>query len=491
MVFLKKLIDEEMSALCAEPLSNSHNDILLDELRDYNTQLIEKCYYGAFCVRDNVILFGSEYKSIVAKKFNTFEEARKCFGTEVKDDLREMAIILNDSMLNYVIVPVRVNWKKLDFYFLKISKEEYINIFDEESVADIYENYPFLMSILQTYITCIKASEDVYGQNAMLNEYYDIELYRHSNYYSDKANIVRNIFDSKGLPTINVINNVAKWNYEGAGNRGFLELEHSYAHNNQYIVKFSSSKKLFFLSYEARTIRKFLELSSEKYPLIINSSEGLILMENTPNDYYWTIQGIGARNDNNDHVEFLGNGAWKLYMKNETVLFDGITYKIMQKIEVEDGYNKRIKEYYEMLGKQGIDVFNVKIDTIIRIIAKAKLQKHGTMVIVSRNAPDEAKRLCGCGRGIIIEPINFNEVSDGNMEVIENITKIDGAIMLGEDGVCYAIGVIVDGIACENSNPGRGARYNSAYTYVHSQVENKIPTLAIVISEDGTVDVLG
>lgn len=34
------------------------------------------------------------------------------------------------------------------------------------------------------------------------------------------------------------------------------------------------------------------------------------------------------------------------------------------------------------------------------------------------------------------------------------------------DGECIAFGVIVDGIACEKGNAGRGARYNSIYNYI-------------------------
>jgi len=58
---------------------------------------------------------------------------------------------------------------------------------------------------------------------------------------------------------------------------------------------------------------------------------------------------------------------------------------------------------------------------------------------------------------------------------------------------CYAIGVIIDGIASGNGHTGRGARYNSAITYINDSVliETRDEKLcAIVISEDGDIDLI-
>ena len=47
------------------------------------------------------------------------------------------------------------------------------------------------------------------------------------------------------------------------------------------------------------------------------------------------------------------------------------------------------------------------------------------------------------------------------------------------------MGVILDGKASNNGTPSRGARYNSAIRYVD---DNKNDSIAIIISEDGMVD---
>ena len=116
------------------------------------------------------------------------------------------------------------------------------------------------------------------------------------------------------------------------------------------------------------------------------------------------------------------------------------------------------------------------------------------MIFLDR-AKEEMQRLCDCGRGIKITPLNFSDMIKNNPDIakktINNLSKIDGALLFDIHGVCYSIGIIVDGRACENSNPGRGARYNSAYTYVSDCNERGILCYCAVISEDETIDVFG
>ena len=69
--------------------------------------------------------------------------------------------------------------------------------------------------------------------------------------------------------------------------------------------------------------------------------------------------------------------------------------------------------------------------------------------------------------------------------MIKNITSIDGAIILDRHGVCHSIGTILDGIANNKGTSARGARYNSAIRYVEN---NKKKCIAVIISEDGMVD---
>ena len=86
--------------------------------------------------------------------------------------------------------------------------------------------------------------------------------------------------------------------------------------------------------------------------------------------------------------------------------------------------------------------------------------------------------------------------------LIKPITAIDGAVMCDFDGVCHAIGVILDGMTIGGSQEGsaqgaieskkleedisRGARYNSAIRY-----KNANPcSIICIVSEDGDVNII-
>ena len=61
------------------------------------------------------------------------------------------------------------------------------------------------------------------------------------------------------------------------------------------------------------------------------------------------------------------------------------------------------------------------------------------------------------------------------------------AVLLDPQGACHAVGVILDGTARSDCTPSRGSRDNSAIRYVGS---TDTPRLAVVVSDDGTVDVV-
>ena len=68
------------------------------------------------------------------------------------------------------------------------------------------------------------------------------------------------------------------------------------------------------------------------------------------------------------------------------------------------------------------------------------------------------------------------------------MTRIDGAVLLDHEGLCHAVGVILDGKATDRGSPARGARFNSALRYVLEEGERA--SIAVVLSEDGNVDLL-
>jgi hypothetical protein len=106
-------------------------------------------------------------------------------------------------------------------------------------------------------------------------------------------------------------------------------------------------------------------------------------------------------------------------------------------------------------------------------------QKHGSMIVVAEDAANEALRLSN--QGTNIKPTQLTE------SLLCSVSGIDGTIMLDPDGLCHAIGVILDGEVTEQCTPSRGSRYNSGVRYVQSKGPRR---LAIVVSDDRTIDII-
>jgi DNA integrity scanning protein DisA with diadenylate cyclase activity len=103
---------------------------------------------------------------------------------------------------------------------------------------------------------------------------------------------------------------------------------------------------------------------------------------------------------------------------------------------------------------------------------------HGTIVIVSSEAQEEAQRLRK--QGTQIEPRVLNQGE------FQSVSSIDGALLFDPNGRCHAIGVVLDGMAKENlGDPSRGSRYNSMIKYVQTRVDLNKSVVGVVFSDDG------
>lgn len=102
------------------------------------------------------------------------------------------------------------------------------------------------------------------------------------------------------------------------------------------------------------------------------------------------------------------------------------------------------------------------------------------MIVISEQAQSEAKGLHSQSTPITPVPLSA--------KLVDRVSGIDGAILLDEHSTCWALGAILDGTATSDGNPARGARFNSAIRYLNSQ--RATPTLLLVISEDGSVDMI-
>lgn len=147
------------------------------------------------------------------------------------------------------------------------------------------------------------------------------------------------------------------------------------------------------------------------------------------------------------------------------------------------------------------ELTSTSINSLYRIVNQAvENASHGALIVVCNSAIREAERLGN--QAIVLEsPTNIAP------EILQGIFSIDGAILLGVDCMCYAIGVILDGQANNPSNntpngyqaipesPARGSRYNSSVRYVNTirsncLTETPLVVAAIIISEDNQVNIV-
>jgi hypothetical protein len=122
---------------------------------------------------------------------------------------------------------------------------------------------------------------------------------------------------------------------------------------------------------------------------------------------------------------------------------------------------------------------DAEIELLWRLVNAAASAGHGTTIVISADAVGEAARLAGQATRVVPAELSTEDVV--------RFSRIDGAILLDVNGVCHAIGVILDGRAAGSGNPSRGSRFNSSVRYQESALA---ATVVIVVSEDGSVDLV-
>ena len=218
-----------------------------------------------------------------------------------------------------------------------------------------------------------------------------------------------------------------------------------------------------FSNQNTRQIRKLLEIAKPPLNLVVGQNNEIIGFSDKTKDYECKI----------DIEKRL---SWK-------ITFDGFC------IRYNDG--KHYIPSSKSVNPIDMCAFShASVDAkvkILLVIEEAFKQKHGALLIFSKmeNIKNEVARLSKYNRGFEIRPINIHS----NPEFIEKLTSIDGATFIDYDCICYGIGMILDGDVVIQGDLARGARYNSALNYIERQHQLKKDFIAIIVSEDKTIDV--
>ena len=206
------------------------------------------------------------------------------------------------------------------------------------------------------------------------------------------------------------------------------------------------------------------------------------LLEMTSNELYLQYDGkyiTKLIKINNDElikesfitINFVGLNEWKLTVGSQipfSIKNGKITSLTDKEIEIE---------FSDILLRKFPRISNENTKKLWSIIETCTKQKNGTLVVISNDCKVESDRLKNTA--INIKPVYIND------KLFKHLTSIDGAIMLDLDGMCYSVGMILDGNPKEYGDMSRGSRYNSAIRYINTNLKS----IAIIVSEDKIVDI--
>lgn len=221
---------------------------------------------------------------------------------------------------------------------------------------------------------------------------------------------------------------------------------------------------------DERRLRKLLETTRGELCLIADSR---------------VVRGLGRQvatyagvNQDLFEVRISGRGHWQL-CHAEQPLMDVVHG---QPSVPQDSFG--LTEFSVAVRRVFPDLNSKGIIRLWNLVAAAIAQKHGTTLVISCHARDEAGRLAR--QAVAVKPFDLDE------ELMMSLSSVDGAVLIDLSGICHAFGVILDGRVSEGETPTRGARYNSAVRYVETDraEDGSYMSCAIVVSEDGTVDFL-
>ncbi|MCF2447602.1 DNA integrity scanning protein DisA nucleotide-binding domain protein [Dyadobacter sp. CY345] len=266
------------------------------------------------------------------------------------------------------------------------------------------------------------------------------------------------------ISLFDAIDNVSMLRYEGRDAIGKILLAKEGHTNIVFTLRLSKPIPL----NDSRKVRKLLELGDQNSCVVCDGQH---------------LLGLGrARGNYNPKqnslycINFKGHYKWEL-LHDESPLLSvchGLPKIRMEGID-HSYFTAQVNQVFKGLNAS-------EIERLWEITLSATKQKAGTMIVISDHAKSESKRLANqCFK---VEPLVLTQ------ELVNQITAIDGAVLLDQDCVCHAIGVILDGIVSDKQgDASRGARYNSAIRYFSTN-RPKHSILIIIISEDGMINLI-
>ncbi len=256
-------------------------------------------------------------------------------------------------------------------------------------------------------------------------------------------------------------NTISSLLHEGEAGRGTLILSHPDHAGLKVKVRFQRPVRL----YDYSAARKMLETARPGFALL---SDGAVIYGLGSIDLGHSVPG-----DALFQVNFLRHYTWELLYGARPLMRVSYGHPRLPRLPVlEARFRDLAARTFPALGPEALD-------RLWECARTASEQAHGTILVVREAAGEEAVRLKAQSA-----PVEGVELGS---DALLAISSVDGAVLVDPSAVCHAFGVILDGRATARTDPSRGARYNSAVRYVQA---SECPCLAVVVSEDGGVDIV-
>lgn len=259
-----------------------------------------------------------------------------------------------------------------------------------------------------------------------------------------------------GFGLFDAVDELSKTRYEGDNGVGRLYLVGQDADLDR-VLTLETAVAL----SDARWARKLLQMSSGEVGLL-STHEAIFGVGNPASE---TASGIFA-------IEFIDHHEWALRRGDDVFLRVRFgEARLPRDVVPNDRFlDNALRLFAGLTHDQALELRRL-FDTLA---ARPK----GALLVIAADAAEEARRLSV--QGMSIQPASLTDA------LLSSAADIDGAILASPDGVCHAIGVILDGPADPACSPSRGGRFNSAVRYVNSAPQR----MAFVFSDDQTADVV-
>lgn len=223
------------------------------------------------------------------------------------------------------------------------------------------------------------------------------------------------------------VDQVAATTYEKGAAKGLMVVSPKGHEAVERVVAFSTRVN----SRQVRQIRKLLETSSADHVLLV--SDGSVI-------------GMGSLDRSADisdvmEIHITGHDRWGLHHEGAPLM---VVNRGVARVPQPTFDVARLRDHApRVLGE------DVNDRQLLELVSAAATLGHGSTIVVTRDAAQEADRLGG--QAFSVDPDELT------VERLEALSHVDGAFLLDAQCVMYAFGVILDGAAqADGGDPARG-----------------------------------